>query len=175
MAELFERDGHCEHCGCPIYTDPMMGTHCACPPWEPKPAAPADGHAWTFDPYHQAHRCTQCGIVSYDATPAGPCTCAPSTWLPPGADDAPPRPVISNDGRCSCGSRLYLGASRCYLCSVPPVDHAPKVDASTLDMFDPFDVLRRMGEEARAEPMTADDEAMLVRIKAAVRRKLGEE
>ena len=173
MAELFERDGHCEHCGCPIYTDPMMGTHCACPPWEPKPAAPAD-HAWTFDPHHQAHRCTQCGIVSYDATPAGPCTCAPSTWLPPGPDDAPPRPVISNDDRCSCGSRLYLGASRCYLCSVPPVDHAPKVDASTLDMFDPFDVLRRMGEEARAEPMTADDEAMLVRIKAAVRRKLGE-
>ncbi len=109
MAELFERDGHCERCGCPIYTDPMMGTHCACPPWEPKPAAPADGHAWTFDPYHGTQRCTACGEVSYAVPlPMGPCTCAPSKWLPPGADDAPPRPVISNDGRCSCGSKLVL-------------------------------------------------------------------
>ena len=46
-------------------------------------------HAWTFDLFHQAHRCTQCGLVSHaDPLPDGPCTCAPSRWLPPGPDDA---------------------------------------------------------------------------------------
>lgn len=50
---------------------------------------------------------------------------------------------------------------------------APKLPL-LLVQLDPFAELRRMGEEARAEPLTAEDEVMLESIKAAVRRKLGE-
>lgn len=48
-------------------------------------------HDWTCDAFHQANRCKACGLVSYDAElPAGPCTCAPSRWVPPGASEPDP-------------------------------------------------------------------------------------
>ena len=73
--------------------------HLTLQPVPPRPRkVVVSAHAWTFDPHHQAHKCTQCGLVFYrmrdTPEPVGPCTAAPSTWLPPGPDDAPDRKSV---------------------------------------------------------------------------------
>jgi hypothetical protein len=100
----------CDHPGCkatarldtPGWQISTFGERCpehhlTLQPVPPRPRkVVVSAHAWTFDPHHSTQRCTACGEVSYAVPlPAGPCTAAPSTWLPPGPDDVPARPVIT--------------------------------------------------------------------------------
>lgn len=53
----------------------------------------SDAHDWTFDGHHSSWRCKACGWVHagfVTELPDGPCTCAPSRWVPPGASEPEP-------------------------------------------------------------------------------------
>ncbi len=148
----------------------------------------SDEHDWTFDSFHQAHRCRACGLVSYAAElPPGPCTCAPSRWVPPGASEPEPaaKPCECWEDDCHEPGAVMIGgllhctehaavefcrwpgpcpAGQCRDCDA--ADELERADDDPADLIEAM--LERAGERYRAslaEPLDAEAEAELQRLR----------